>query len=418
MKWAANRIFETAKQFRSIIDVGEAYYLSDAYRWADESVKPKQPTSLSQEALEDIVGKKIVFRNGWDQQSTYLLLNYRDEGDGGWLHREFLRQTISVEEEKMHHGHADENSIPLLMSRGSLLLHDADYRNDLPSGKYGAWRQDYFHNRVVARLDKRDKNQSLLEFVQNSGAYRAVRTQKIDFLNLKEVDMSRTRLIDDKLGYQWDRIITYIKEDDFFVVVDGIKILRSDYFTFANLWHAQHVFSRGEDYFDAATDSIQGIKFSTERSLLVYFPQLYAKTIGVEPISRSQQTEHAIYQTISSHYKAGDTELFVSVLIPHKRGEQAAALLSKIRLLDVPAAYKAIGLEINRGGRTSYLGVKLDLEMEVAMENIRPRYLYELGKVSYGEFETDAHYLFATVENNAVRYSAANVLKVIYKGKP
>jgi hypothetical protein len=56
--------------------------------------------------------------------------------------------------------------------------------------------------------------------------------------------------------------------------------------------------------------------------------------------------------------------------------------------------------------------------MEVARENIRPRYLYELGKVSYGEFETDAHYLFATVESNAVRYSAANVLKVIYKGTP
>jgi hypothetical protein len=418
MKWAAKKVFETAKQFRSIIDVGEAYYLSDAYRWADESIKAKQPTSLSQEILEDIVGKKIVFRNGWDHQSTYLLLNYRDEGDGGWLHREFLRQTLSVEEEKMHHGHADENSIPLLMSKGSVLLHDADYRNDLPSGKYGAWRQDYFHNRVVARLNKRDKNQSLLEFVQNSGAYRPVRTQKIDFLNLREVDMSRTRLIDEKLGYQWDRVITYVKEDDFFIVIDGIKILRSDYFTFANLWHAQHVLSRGENYFDVATDSIQGVKFSTERSLLVCFPETYAKTLGAEPISRSQQAEHAVYQTISSQYKAGDTELFVTVLIPHKRGELAATLLSNIRLLKVSAAYEAIGLEINRGDRKSYLCVKLNLDMEVARENIRPRYLYELGKVSYGEFETDAHYLFATVESNAVRYSAANVLKVIYKGTP
>ena len=31
------------------------------------------------------------------------------------------------------------------------------------------------------------------------------------------------------------------------------------------------------------------------------------------------------------------------------------------------------------------------------MENIRPRYQYELGKVKYGEFESDASFLFATL---------------------
>ena len=418
LKWAAQRVFETATKLEPILNIGAAYFLCDAYRWTDESLKPKQPTSLSQEVLEDLVGKKIVFRNGWDRQSTYLLLNYRDEGDGGWLYREFLRQTLSVEEEKMHHGHADENSIPLLMSRGSVLLHDADYRSDLPSGPYGAWRQDYFHNRLVGRLNKRDKRQSLLEFMQNSGAYRPVRTQKIDFLNLREVDMSRTRLIDEALGYQWDRIITYVKDEDCFIVVDGLKILRSDYFTFSNLWHAQHVFARGTNYADVATDSIQGLKFSTERSLLLYFPDTTAKTIGVEPISRSYQMEHAIYQTISGQYKAGDIEYFVTVLVPHRRAEKPEELLSRFKLVDVSAPSRAIGLEIDRGDRKSYLGLKLDLEMEVARENIRPRYVYSLGKVSYGDFETDAHFLYGTVERDAVRYSAANLLKVVYKGKP
>lgn len=417
MKWAAQLIFKAARKVRPVMDVAEAYYLTDAYRWADEKLKPRQPTSLSQEVLEDVIGKKIVFRDGWDEKSTYLLLNYRDEGDGGWLHREFLRQTISVEEEKMHHGHADENSIPLLMSKGSVLLHDADYRNDLPSGRYGAWRQDYFHNRLVVRLNKRDKHQSLLEFLQNSGAYRPVRTQKIDFLNLREVDMSRTRLIDDQLGYQWDRIITYLKEENLFVVVDGVKILRSDYFTFANLWHAQQILARGDNYVDVATDSIQGIQFSTEQSLLVYFPETYAKEMRVEPISRSAQTEQAVSQGISSHYKAGDTEVFVTVLMPHKRGERPESLISRYRLLDVSAPYKAIGLEIDRGARKSYLCTKVDLEMEVARENIRPRYLYSLGRVNYGDLETDAHYMFATVDNKGIKYSASNVLKVKYRGK-
>lgn len=417
MKWAAHMTLTTVKKERDTLGVGDGYYLSDAYRWADESVVPRKPSTLSREVLEDVIGKKIVFRNGWEPTSTYLLLNYRDEGDGGFLHREYLRQTISVEEEKMHHGHADENNIGLLMSKGSVLLTDADYRDNLPSGKFGSWRQDYFHNRIVARKNKRDPNQSVLEFVRNSGAYRAVRTMKMEFLNLREVDMSRTRLIDENLGYQWDRIITYVKEEDFFIVVDGIKVLRPDYFTFTNFWHTNNLLAQGKDYFDIATDSIGTFRFSTERSLLVYFPETYAKSSGVEPISRNWRTEKAIYQTISSQYKTGDTEVFVTVLVPHDRKQKPEQLLGKVKILPVTMPYKAVGLTIERGGKTSYLGIKIDLESELARENIRPRYVYSLGKVGYGDFETDAHYFFATVAGNTVSWSASNVLKVFHKGK-
>lgn len=417
LKWAARTIFDTFRSHRKI-GVGEAYYLCDAYRWADESLKPRPPASLSQEILDDVVGKKVVFRDGWEPTSTYMLLNYRDEGDGGWLHREYLRQSISVEEEKMHHGHADENSIPLLMSRGSVLLHDADYRSALPSGPYGAWRQDYFHNRLVARAEKKDQRQSLLEFVRNSGAYRAVRTQKIDFLNLKEVDMSRTRLIDHDMGYQSDRVIAYMRQEGWFIVIDAVKILRSGYFTFASLWHAQNILEKGTDFYDVRTDSIQGLKFPADRSLLLFFPETYAKTLGDEPISRSYQQEHMISQTISGQYKAGDTELFVTVLIPHGSDQKVRDLRSRVRLLDVSAPFKAVGLVIDRVDRSSILGVKVDLEMEIARENIRPRYLYSLGKITYGDFETDAHFFFATSDREKVRYSASNVLKVLFKGRP
>jgi hypothetical protein len=257
-----------------------------------------------------------------------------------------------------------------------------------------------------------------LEFVQNSGAYRAVRTQKIDFLNLMEVDMSRTRVIDEDLGYQSDRVITYVREENLFVVVDAIKILRSGYYTFSTMWHALNLLAKGKDCFDVATDSIPGFKFPTTSSLLIAFPETYAKAIGVEPISRSNQKENAIYQTISSQYKAGDTELFVTVLIPHRRGVNIENLKSKIKLTDVTAPYRAVGLQLDRGDRTSYLCVKIDQTMDIARENIRPRYLYALGRVGYGDFETDAHYMFATVSKNSVTYSASNVLKVLYRGKP
>jgi len=102
-------------------------------------------------------------------------------------------------------------ALVLLMDKGSVLLHDAGYRDGLPSGAFGAWRQDYYHNRLIARKDKRDVRQGMLEYVRNSGAYRNVRTQKVDFVRLRDVDMSRTRLIDQELGYTWDRVIAYVR---------------------------------------------------------------------------------------------------------------------------------------------------------------------------------------------------------------
>ncbi len=416
-KWAAQSVLETVAGRTSTLGVGDAYHLSDAYRWADESVQSARPEGASQEVLDEVIGKKVVFRNGWDPQSTYLLLNYRDEGDGGWLDRTYLRNTISVEEEKMHHGHADENSIPLLMDRGAVLLTDAGYRDGLPSGQYGAWRQDYYHNRIVVRKDKRDTAQSVLEFVRNSGAYRKVRTHKVDFAVLKNVDMSRTRLIDDELGYQWDRSIVYVRDPGYFVVIDGIKILRPDYFTFTNFWHTQRILQRGEHYYDVVNDSIGSFTFPTNRALLIVFPDVYAKTDGVEPIRRQWQSEQAVYQTQSSQYKAGDMECFVTVLMPHDRTVGPGSLVPKVRVEPTSAPYRSVAVQVDDGSRTSLILVKTDLDMEVARENIRPRYLYDLGKVSVGDFETDAHFLYAVEDTTGMSYSALSFLKVLYRGQ-
>ena len=417
MKWAAHSMLQIVKRQSPVLGVGDAYHLSDAFRWADESVTAVRPESPSQEVLDDVIGKKIVFRSGWDTLSTYMLLNYRDEGDGGLLDREYLRRTISVEEEKMHHGHADENSIVMLMDRGSVLLHDAGYRDALPSGRFGAWRQDYFHNRIVARKDKRDTSQSVLDFLKNSGAYRPVRTQKVDFLTLKSVDMSRTRLVDDNLGYTWDRTVVYVRDPGYFVVIDGIRVLRPDYFTFTNLWHTQRIVKRGSHFYSVVNDSIKMFPFPIQRALLVAFPEVYGKTDGVEPISRQHQQELAIYQTQSSQYKAGDMECFVTLLIPHDRDADPEKILRDFKVLPTSAPYRSVGLEITGKSEKSFILVKLDLDMEVARENIRPRYQYELGKVICGPFETDASFLHAVQKGNTVSYSASNFLAVKYGGK-
>lgn len=404
------------------IGIGSASLWIHAYRWADDSVPAKAPDSLSQEALDDLVGKKMLFRNGWKPTDTMLLLNYRDEGDGGRLGRDFLRQTLSVEEEKMHHGHADENSIALLMSGGSVLLHDGGYRPDLPSGPYGAYRADYFHNRVVARLDKRDKKQDVYEFLRNSGAYRRVTTQKIDFQHLKDVDVSRTRLIDDNLGYQWDRVVTYLKKENRFVVVDGIQVQRSDYFTFTNLWHTRQVLQKGSQeghaWFDTQYDHINGDPLPQRNSLLLSFPENAAgKQIGTFAIERHFQPETAIYQTVSRFYRAGDRELFITILTPHDIKDEAALGLKNWTFLPTDKPGQAFGLEISTGEEKALLCIKLDLEMDLAGEDVRPRYRQPLGMVKYNGMESDASYLFARIAKKQITYSATCMTKIVYQGQ-
>ncbi|MBN1348077.1 heparinase II/III family protein [candidate division KSB1 bacterium] len=422
LRWAAQVYYENEKQRTDIFDVSTAEVLCSAYRWMDESLTPRQPDSLSQDVLEEIIGKKIVFRNGWNRDSTYLLLNYRDEGDGGWIHREYLRRTLSVEEEKMTHGHADENSIALLMNAGSVLLTDAGYRDNLPSGQYGAFRADYFHNRIVARKNKRDAKQSMLEFVHNTGAYRRVNTTKIDFLTLQDVDMSRTRLVDEELGYQWDRSVSYVKNKSLFVIVDSLQVLRPDYFTFTNFWHAQQIKAAGNHCYELLYDSISSrgttFELNQNQSLNVKFLDIESKSEGIESIRRQYQDEFALYQTITSQYKAGDFELFITLLIPHDREKKIDDIAPAIRVINSSKPYQAVGVEFKDQNETTFLCVKLNLDMDIARENIRPRYQYALGKVTYDDFETDASYLYATISDNRVKFSASNVLKVLYRGKP
>jgi len=418
LKWAAEQLFEKAVVNNPRRSVTIASLLALAYRWANDLIVPRQPVQLSREVLDDIVGKKIVFRNGWEPESTYLLLNYRDEGDGGFVHREFLRNTLSVEEEKMHHGHADEQDISLLMSGGSVLLHDGGYRDGLPSGAFGGYRADYFHNRLVVRKNKRDNRQSLVEFIRNSGAYRQVRTRKVDFLTFQDVDYGRTRLTDENVGYIWDRLVAYVKPEDLFIVVDAVKITKTDYYTFTNLWHTQSIHEKGSRYYDTSIDSIGSVQFPEEKRLLIRFLDSEAKTDGIYVEQRHDQEEHAIYQTISSHYFAGDMEVFVTALVPHGREIPPSHIVDRISLMRASSYPEAVSVEIEEDDATSYLCLKLDLQSELVPQNIRPRYTWDSGKTTYGEFETDAHFLYATVRENTIHWAASEMVKVLYAGHP
>ncbi len=434
LKWAAGTIASRFVDFGKPTSVGLGYMLLDAYRWGTDEVKPAAPTGLSMEVMEDIVGKKIVFRDGWSERSSYLLLNYRDEGDGGLNFRDYLRDTIPVEEEKMTHGHQDENSIVLLMSGGSVLLHDGGYRDYMPSGPFGAYRQDYFHNRLCVRPEKifwgqkegeyrysvRDAvlGQGLLEFLRNAGSYRRVRTQKVDFLTFEDFDYSRTRVVDDGWGYQSDRVVVFVKDPGCFIVFDIFKALREEYFTLANLWHTRQVHARGDHWFDTGYDRIQTAELPTGKRLLVVFPMTHHRLEGVEPQRRHYQDEWTIYQASAQHFELGETAVFATVLVPHSEGEDPRPWLDRISVLPVEPGRAAAGIKIHSGDREIFVAVKGDLRMDMARDWRRPRYTYEAGRIAAGDFETNGDFLFGSLQGQRLDYTIVNLTKALFRGRP
>jgi hypothetical protein len=381
------------------------------------------------------VGKKIVFRNGWEPESTYLLLNYRDEGDGGLLFRDYLRDSIPVEEEKMTHGHSDENSIVLLMNGSSVLLHDGGYRDYMPSGLYGAYRADYFHNRLCVRPEKiwmgqkkgeyryslsdhpEIPGQSILDFLRNAGSYRRVRTQKVDFLTFPDFDYSRTRLIDDRMGYQLDRVIVYIKDPEMFVVFDVLKATEEEWLTAANLWHTRKIVAQGEHWYDTQYDSLGDLRLSTAKNLLIYFPQTHYRLEQVEKERRYYQDEWVIAQYTGQHFELGQHIGFVTVLVPHASADNPESWAEKILLVESQPTEEGLSVEIQDGESLLHVGIKCDLRRDMVRDYRRPKYTYESGRIQYGKLETNGDFFFTNREDKTLNFTVVNLTRAIYDGQ-
>ncbi len=434
LKWAANHILTSRLNLNAAKkSISFNYMFIDCYSWGDDNLNPREPDTRSAEVMDDIVGKKIVFRTGWDPKSTFMFLNYRDEGDGGWLDRDYLRNTIPVDEEKMTHGHADENNIGMLMQDGCLLLYDAGYRDYMPSGLFGAYRQDYFHNRICVRQEKMwtgqkagefrysiteaVPGQSVLDFLRNAGSYRRVRTQKIDFLTFENWEMSRTRVIDDKLGYEWDRVINYLKDPEMFIVFDIVRAQQEEFYTAANLWHTHKILNQGEHWYDTVYDSLRHTAFPTHKHLLIYFPETDFKFEGVEQSHRNWQSELTIHQTATQHFFPQDVVVFTTVLIPHDADAAIADILAKVEKVQVDLGRKGVGIKVKHGAKTFYICSKTDLLMDFCRDNQRPRYHYDAGKLKYDDFETDANALFACVDAATLDFMVVNAVKMTYRGQ-
>ncbi len=425
MKWAAQELFDrlmdrqqdgTLKALQTP-GIGTARLLISSDRFADPDLVPTVPHYGSGDALEEVITKKVVFRSDWSEDATYLMLNYKDEGYYSLRQKEYLKRILAVEEEKMHHGHSDENSICLFMKDKTVLLKDGNYRDRAPSGEYGAYRADIFHNRVVVRNVKKAYNQTTFDILRNSGAYDTrVRTTKIDFQSFPEVNYSRTRWQHLHHGVEWDRSLLHHKQDDYVVVIDALKFNRSDYFTLANLWHTRQIIQEGDSWMVTRIDQMAGGRYTNpgnSMDLLLIFPQ--DRTIKTQKEYRDQQDELAIFQDTSRFYDAGSTESFITILYPIPTGADPEPIVDRFSLLrDDQAGIAVVDSALQY---THILGVKGDLDLDLLDSELRPRYNYESSRVSYGPLETDAEMFFVDASEPTVRFGATLLVKLVYNGE-
>jgi DUF971 family protein len=427
MKWAAHRIFEA--HFKELGHLPREH-ICEAYRWADDTIAEQVPTDGSRLVLEDYVGKKVVFRSGWDRNATYLFLNYMDDAPFGIDGKEQLITTINVETEKNHHGHADENAIGLLMKNGCILLYESGYRETVSTGPDGQFRADVFHNKLVVRNGIADPDWRLMPFLLDGGRYKFVNTKLMHFRPFKEVDISRTRLTYDEMGYQWDRLINYLKGREWFIIFDFVKILKDDEFTLANLFYTQNISGFDVDnpiWFDTYYSTIAampnlapfyaGDENKQNTRLLIYFPEGKSFRIGAEQLRNNSQTEWAVYSAKVDSFKAGNILIFTTLLIPHPQKTDPQSIVNELSKIQVYHNGNGYGINLPTDDGFMQINAMVDLEAEFLKKNIRPRYNFESGRAEYGDLITDARYCYLHKKEKRLFYSFFQASKLIFSGK-
>lgn len=419
LSWAARRLWQAVAEQSPTL--GMAFPLMLAWQWCDESV-PAQPPGPIPDALDDLVARKIVFRAGCGERDTYACLNYRDEGDYGRIDRDFLRATLPVSAEKMHHGHSDENSFVMLVSDGAVLLHDGGYRESPPDGIY---RADIYHNRLIWRDGQWAGSSGLMDFIRDNGHYHPVRTERLYWTRLGDAEISRTRVHDDARSLLWDRTVWFFPGLDCFVVIDSACALRAGPRTLAALWWTTDILDRGATWCDTHISEIQGWRNRDHRALWVAFPQpapgSHAFHMVIERARRCFQQEQMIAGVQSGDMLPGAWVNLVSVLWAHPRDTKPAP---NIVVLDAQPANRGVAVSLEWQGETRTLAVLNDLKAGLVPDDVRPRYRAELGLARYGRIESDAHLVYMRQRGEAqwAGFINGTLLRVdeadLYRGKP
>jgi len=413
MKWAAQRIWETfSRTFSPSIEI--ASKLIAAYQWCDETVPAWEP-STPLDALDDLVSKKIVFRTSWDPQATYACLNYRDEGAYGRISRDYLRTTLAVSAEKMHHGHADEGSIVSLISKGTVLLHDGGYREAPPDGMY---RADIYHNRLVWRHGILPQGK-LLEALHTDGRYHPTTTERLYWTHLGEAEISRVRIIDPEEDVHWERTLCFLPSHraDCFLVIDTFQVLRPGPWTFSTLWWTTDILAQGKDWYDTHIREIQGWRNSQTCTLLLAFPGAEEDELWVDHGRRHFQEETVIGRVWRGHLHASETISLVTILWAKSKEHSPEGFIQNVSLSPTEPPRQGTGILLQREGETILFGTPHDLTHSWLERDIRPRYNAQRGDIHYGPLTSDAHFVLSRRTGSLLWAGFINGTHLAYEGR-
>jgi hypothetical protein len=442
--WFAQRLYQEHAAYQGVEDAtgrsveGQPlepmpiYCAALALRWLDESVTPvAAPRERSEEALEDLVSKKIVFRSGPDQGDAYALLNYRDEGPYARAARDYLNQQLAAYEEKPHHGHADENSIILLQEAGTVLLHDGGYRIRIePEG----YRADVYHNRLTVRPGFPVEG-DVYEYLERHRMYTHVETEKLHFVPFGPLDYSRTRIADPEAGYTADRCILFVPGSgtapsggSTYIIVDWAQVDRAGHKTFANVWHlgSEDCVLRREEEWAVSWPPYVPIRDQRwrnphTRDLLVRLLRTGGMPAIFKETRRGFHPATALYQHASGWFLPGQRLLFVTVLQPHPAGSFQESLLDKVRIIPSTRGgdsdHGTLALELEIDGCPATAGLKLDRTLGLSNMAGRPMFDPDAGALDYGAITTDADMCFAIDRAGQVEYGFVNAARFRYRGR-
>lgn len=360
----------------------------------DKEVIPQPLSFESRELLEDLIGKKYCLAGKSDYSEDYLFLNYRDEGNYGCLPRYYIQNTLTVENEKAHHGHGDENAIVLLLADGTVLLHDGGYRETgaghgaLP----GNYRSDFFHNRMVFRRGLWEKEEALFPFFSREHEYCPVTSRKLYFEKFPHCDAGRTQVWDLVHSVQYDRTIIYLKKEGFYIVVDSLTALEEGDYTAAVLYFSQEARKESEHCFRTGiaqikTDGPEGaFRNKPGRELeITFLNQEYS--VRLEPLRRCYGQETGLCQYYTGWLKKGQTLHMATLLTPVRDGAKRRA---ECRLEKGIPSESGVGLV----AETEYGRYHFQCRAGACRKNAeltkRPTYDWETERTEYGEITTDA----------------------------
>lgn len=316
-RWAARRLFERWVLPQRPLPPYRALILWDAARWADTTLEPLPPSQTSRLwCSEDAIVKKLVFRTGWDSLDTYLMLTYRESPPYGWRARQFLHQSLPIEEEKGSHGHSDELSLEWFLHRGALLLTPPGYREGVPSGPYGAYRAEYFHNRLVVRPARPDAGQSLWEFLRHAGTHRPAETTKLDAWEFHPLSYARLRLQHSSDGYRWERLVLVLHDPLQLLVADIVELLREGPFTAVQLWHGTAVVHAEKNRCVLSTDAFPSLAGDTSWVLAILALERPGQRDTLFPLRRAGRNGVTYARWQTGYYRAGERLLFLTRLVP------------------------------------------------------------------------------------------------------